>query len=60
MKNQKEVQLEKESGEVVKFDGFLKIYRESLDDEEENADEFSHVAGICFTQQLLAVILHSV
>ena len=30
-------------GEVVKFDGFLKVYRESLDDEEENADEFSHI-----------------
>ena len=29
-------------GEVVKFDGFLKVYRESLDDEEEN-EEFSHV-----------------
>ena len=30
-------------GEVVKFDGFLKVYRESLDDEEENKDEFAHV-----------------
>ena len=30
-------------GEVVKFDGFLKVYRESVDDEEENHDEFSHV-----------------
>jgi DNA topoisomerase-1 len=30
-------------GEVVKFDGFLKVYRESADDEEENKDEFSHV-----------------
>ena len=29
-------------GEVVKFDGFLKVYRESSD-EEENAEEFSHV-----------------
>jgi DNA topoisomerase-1 len=28
-------------GEVVKFDGFLKVYRESLDDEEQQ-DEFSH------------------
>ncbi len=32
------------TGEVVKFDGFLKVYRESTDDEEENAkDEFAHV-----------------
>ena len=30
-------------GEVVKFDGFLKVYRESVDDEEENSDEFAHV-----------------
>ena len=30
-------------GEVVKFDGFLKVYRESNDDEEEREDEFSHV-----------------
>ena len=30
-------------GEVVKFDGFLKVYRESVDDEEENNDDFSHV-----------------
>ena len=29
-------------GEVVKFDGFLKVYRESLDEEDEN-EEFSHV-----------------
>ena len=28
-------------GEVVKFDGFLKVYRESFDDEEQQ-DEFSH------------------
>lgn len=26
------------SGEVVKFDGFLKVYRESLDDENENSE----------------------
>ena len=31
------------SGEVVKFDGFLKVYRESVDDEEENTDEFAHM-----------------
>jgi len=30
-------------GEVVKFDGFLKVYRESVDEEEENRDEFTHV-----------------
>ena len=31
-------------GEVVKFDGFLKVYRESTDDEEEQSrDEFTHV-----------------
>ena len=31
------------TGEVVKFDGFLKVYRESADDEEDNHDEFAHV-----------------
>ncbi|MBR1415727.1 MAG: type I DNA topoisomerase [Prevotella sp.] len=31
------------NGEVVKFDGFLKVYRESSDDEEEQKDEFAHV-----------------
>ena len=32
------------TGEVVKFDGFLKVYRESTDDEEEQGhDEFAHV-----------------
>ena len=30
-------------GEVVKFDGFLKVYRESADDEDEGHDDFSHV-----------------
>ena len=31
-------------GEVVKFDGFLKVYRESVDDEDDtNKDEFSHI-----------------
>ena len=29
-------------GEVVKFDGFIKVYRESLDDEEQQ-DEFGHI-----------------
>ena len=32
------------TGEVVKFDGFLKVYRESTDDEEEQSrDEYVHV-----------------
>ena len=31
------------SGEVVKFDGFLKVYRESVDDDDDNKEEFSHV-----------------
>jgi len=30
-------------GEVVKFEGFLKVYRESVDEEDDNADEFAHV-----------------
>ena len=30
------------SGEVVKFDGFIKVYRESLDDEE-HQEEFGHI-----------------
>ena len=29
-------------GEIVNFDGFLKVYRESIDDEE-NAEEYAHV-----------------
>ena len=32
-------------GEVVTFDGFLKVYRESTDDEE-NQEEFSHVLPV--------------
>ena len=32
------------TGEIVKFDGFLKVYRESVDDEEEESkDEFAHL-----------------
>ena len=35
------------NGEVVKFDGFLKVYRESSDDEDESsADEFSHMLPV--------------
>ena len=30
------------NGEVVKFDGFLKVYRESTDDELEQKDDFAH------------------
>jgi DNA topoisomerase I len=30
------------NGEVVKFDGFIKVYRESTDDDAEQQDEFSH------------------
>ena len=30
-------------GEVVKFDGFIKVYRESLDDEEMQEEELSHI-----------------
>ena len=31
------------TGEVVKFDGFLKVYRESVDDDDDNRDDFMHV-----------------
>ena len=31
------------SGEVVKFDGFLKVYRESIDDDDDNREEAVHV-----------------
>ena len=31
------------NGEVVKFDGFLKVYRESTDDDDAPTDEFSHI-----------------
>ena len=30
------------TGEVVKFDGFLKVYRESSGDDDNNQEEFSH------------------
>ena len=30
------------NGEVIKFDGFLKVYNESHDDEDNNQDDFSH------------------
>ncbi|MBO4314629.1 MAG: DNA topoisomerase I, partial [Prevotella sp.] len=31
------------NGEVITFDGFLKVYRESTDDEENGMEEFSHI-----------------
>ena len=31
------------NGEVITFDGFLKVYRESTEDEENGQEEFSHV-----------------
>ncbi|MBQ6062389.1 MAG: type I DNA topoisomerase [Prevotella sp.] len=31
------------NGEVITFDGFLKVYRESTDDEDNGNEEFSHV-----------------
>ena len=31
------------TGEVVKFDGFLKVYRESNDDDEQRDDEYAHL-----------------
>ena len=31
------------TGEVIRFDGFLKAYRESTDDEDDNHEESSHV-----------------
>ena len=39
-------------GEVVKFDGFIKVYRESIDDEEQQ-DEFSHILPPLTTGQEL-------
>ena len=30
-------------GEVVKFDGFIKVYRESSDDDEQQNEEFGHI-----------------
>ena len=30
-------------GEVVKFDGFIKVYRESSDDDEQQTEEFGHI-----------------
>ncbi len=50
-------------GEVVKFDGFLKVYRESVDDDEEddNKDELAHVLpplkkGVELTRREIAAI----
>lgn len=30
------------NGEVIKFDGFLKVYRESTDEDDSHSDDFSH------------------
>ena len=40
--NQKQATNFVATGEVVKFDGFLKVYRESVDDEDENRDPRPH------------------
>ena len=34
------------NGEVVKFDGFLKVYKESTDDDADQQDEFSHTLPV--------------
>ena len=34
------------TGEVVKFDGFLKVYRESSGDDDNNQEEFSHTLPV--------------
>ncbi len=33
-------------GEIVKFDGFLKVYKESTDDDDANQDDFTHFLPI--------------
>ena len=51
-------------GEVVKFDGFLKVYRESIDDEAEQ-EEFSHVlppmkrGDVLARREVVATMRHS-
>ena len=40
-------------GEVIRFDGFLKVYRESTDDDDDDRDEQSHVLPpLCEGQEL--------
>lgn len=34
------------NGEIVKFDGFLKVYKESTDDDDANQDDFTHFLPI--------------
>ena len=34
------------TGEVIVFDGFLKVYRESTDDDDNNAEELSHALPV--------------
>ena len=51
-------------GEVVKFDGFLQVYRESIDDEAEQ-EEFSHVlppmkrGDVLARREVVATMRHS-
>ncbi|MFC4261531.1 type I DNA topoisomerase [Ferruginibacter yonginensis] len=40
------------SGEVLKFDGFLKVYMESTDDEEDDAEGESRLPNVTVNQQL--------
>ena len=40
-------------GEVVKFDGFIKVYRESLDEEEQREEEATHNLPVLAEGQLL-------
>jgi len=41
------------NGEVVKFDGFLKVYRESFDDDENSQEEASHILPLMSEGQML-------
>ena len=41
------------NGEVVKFDGFIKVYRESSDDEEQREEESTHNLPVLAEDQLL-------
>lgn len=41
------------SGEVVKFDGFLKVYRESFDDDDNSQEDTSHILPPMIKGELL-------
>lgn len=41
------------SGEVVKFDGFLKVYRESFDDDDNSQEDSSHILPPMIKGELL-------